>query len=69
MLKDTLAFAFINHIRELIAQKLYDNGIHFSYARKFCRRPTSEVSASIKAKSLSASIEHAEFVLVYIRSV
>jgi len=39
-----LAFTVINYIRELIAQKLDDNGIHFLYARKFCRRPTSEVS-------------------------
>jgi len=39
-----LAFTVINYRRELIAQKLDDNGIHFLYARKFCRRPTSEVS-------------------------
>ena len=45
-------FALINFIRELIAQKFDDNGIHFLYARKFCRRPTSKVSASVRGKSL-----------------
>jgi len=34
----------MNYIRELIAQKLDDNGIHF-YERKFCKTPISEVSA------------------------
>jgi len=43
-----------------------DNGIHFLYARMFCRRPTSEVSASEQSR-FSASVEHA--VLVHIRSV
>jgi len=101
------AFAVINYIRELIAQKLDDTGIHsiygfywnkswwcllrrrnpysvlksdsllgkdfFSidngthlYARKFCKRPTSEVSASEQSRC-SPSVERA--VLVYIRSV
>ena len=62
----TLAFTVINHIRELITQKLDDNGTHFLYERKFCRRPTSEVSAS-EQRHCSASIERA--VLVYMRSV
>jgi len=49
-----------------MSQKLDDNGIHFLYARKFCRRPTSVVSASEQSRC-SASVERA--VLVYIRSV
>jgi len=43
-----------------------DSGIHLLYARKFCRRPTSEVSASEQSR-YSASVERA--VLVYSRSV
>ena len=43
-----------------------DNGIHFLYARMFCRRRASEVSASEQSRC-SASVERA--VLVYIRSV
>ena len=39
-----------------------DNGIRFLYARKFCRRPTVEVSASEQSR-FSASVERA--VLVY----
>jgi len=42
------------------------NGIHFLYARMFCKRPISEVSASERSRC-SASAAHA--VLVYIRSV
>ena len=45
----TLAFTVINYIRDLIAQKLDDNGIHFFYVRKFCRRPASEVSVFEKS--------------------
>jgi len=62
----TLALTVINYIRELITQKLDDNGIHFLYARKFRRKPTSDVSASEQSRC-SASVEGA--VLVYIRSV
>ena len=54
-------------MRELIAQKLYEHGIHFLYARQFCSRPTSsEVSAS-EQSPCSVLIERA--LLVYIRSV
>jgi len=63
---ERLAYTVINCRRELIAQKLDDNGIHFLYPRKFCRRPTSDVNAS-EQSSCSASVERA--VLVYIRSV
>ena len=42
------------------------SGIHLLYARKFCRRPPSEVSASEQSR-YSASVERA--VLVYSRSV
>jgi len=101
----TLAFTVINYIRELIAKKLddngihsidglywnkswwclfhrrntysersclilcwgsIDNGIHFLCARMFCRRPSSEVSASEQSR-ISASVEHP--VLVHIRSM
>jgi len=34
----------INYRRELIAQTLDDNWIHFIYVRKFCRRPPSDVT-------------------------
>jgi len=64
---ESLAFTFINYIRELIAQKLDDNGIHFLYARRFCRRPTSSDVIASEQNLCSASIERA--VLVYIRSV
>jgi len=60
---ERLAFTVINYIRELIAQKLYDSGIHFLDARKFCRRPTSKVSASEQSRC-STSVERA--VLVYV---
>jgi len=63
---ERLSVTVINYIRELIAQKLDDNGNHFLYARNFCRKPTSEVSASEQSRC-SVSIERA--VLVYIRSV
>ena len=63
---ETLAFTVINHICELIAQNLDDNGIHFLYARKFCRRSALEVSVS-EQSLCSALVEHA--VLVYIRSM
>jgi len=63
---ERLAFTVINYIRDLIPQKLDDNGIHFLCARKFCRRPNSEVNASEQCRC-SASVERA--VLVYIRSV
>jgi len=43
-----------------------DNGIHFVYAQKFCRRSTSEVSTS-EQSLCSASVKRA--VLVYTRSV
>jgi len=56
----------IKYRRELIAQKLDDNGIHFLYPRKFCSRPTSDVSASEQSRC-SASVERA--VLVYTISV
>jgi len=56
----TLAFTVINYIRELIAQKLDVDGIHFLYARTFWRRPTSEVSASEPSRC-SASVERALF--------
>jgi len=63
----TPAFTFINYIREIIAQKLDGNGIHFLYVRKFCRRPTSSEVIATEQSRCSASIERA--VLVYIRSV
>ena len=63
----TLAFTFINCIRELIAQKSDDNGIHFLHARKLCRRPTSSEDIASEQNLCWASIECA--VLVYIRSV
>ena len=65
----TPAVTSINYIREnleIFHSKIIWEGIHFLYARKFCRRPTSEVSAS-EQSLCSASIERA--VLVYIRSV
>jgi len=52
----TLAFTVINYTRELIAQKSGKNRIHFSYARTFCRRPTSDVNAS-EQNRCSASVE------------
>jgi len=55
----------INYRRELIAQKLDDNEIHFLYARKFCRRPTSDANAQEQSRCL-ASVE--PVVLLYIRS-
>ena len=63
---ERLSVTVIYYKRELIAQKLDDNGNHFLYARNFCRKPTSEVSASEQSRC-SVSIERA--VLVYIRSV
>jgi len=59
-------YTVVNYRRELIAQKLDDYGIHFLYARTFCRRPTSDVNTSEHSRCL-ASVERA--VLVYIRSV
>jgi len=57
----------LQYIREIIAQKFNENGIHFLYARKSCRRPTpSEVTTS-EQSLCSASVERA--VLVYIQSV
>jgi len=52
---DTLAFTFIRCIRHLVAQEL-DNRNHVSYARNFCRRPTSEVDI-FEQNRYSASIE------------
>jgi len=62
----TLAFTVINYIRELISQNLDDNGIHFLYPRKCCRRHTSEVIA-LEQSRCSPSIERV--VLVHIRSM
>jgi len=44
-----------NYIRELIGQKLDGNGTHFLYARRFCSRPNSKVSASEQSRC-SASV-------------
>ena len=70
----TLAFTFINYIRELITKKLDENGVHFDEngvhflnARKFFRRPTSSEVIASEQWLCSASIEHA--MLVYIQSV
>jgi len=58
---ERLAYTVINYRRELIAQKLDDNGIHFLYARKFCRRSVSDVNAS-EQNRCSASVEGAALV-------
>jgi len=42
----TPAFTVINYRRELNAQKLDDDGIHFLYPRKFCKRPTMDCNPS-----------------------
>jgi len=63
---NTLTFTVINYIRELIAQKLDDNGIHFLNARKFCGGSIAEVSASEQSRCL-ASVKCAT--LVHIRRV
>ena len=49
-------------IKNFSLKKLDDNGIHFLYARKFCRRPTLEVSASSEQSLCPASIERAMLV-------
>jgi len=67
-LRDPTYFSVYGYalMRELITQKFDDNGIRFLYARTFCRRPTSEVTASEQSRCL-ASVERA--VLVYTTSV
>ena len=61
-----LVYAVIKYRRELIAQKLDDSGIHL-YVRKFCSRPTSQVSASEQSRCSALVVERA--VLMKIRSV
>jgi len=59
-LKDSSVYGYQNR-HELIAKKLDNNGIHFLYPRKFCRRPTSDVSAS-EQSGCSAPVERAVLV-------
>jgi len=55
-LKESSVFGYQVHMCEFIAQKLDDNRIHFSHARKFCSRPTWEVSASEQNRCLASVV-------------
>jgi len=60
-----VAYMVINYRRELIAKKLDDSGIHFLYARKFCRRPFQKS----KPQSKVAVLFRLNVLYWYIRSV